>query len=132
MEIGVPARNMVRSLPSIGRPAALAAAFLASSFSVAQAPSQCAAFPEVSWWGNLTHEDVIRYVNQKHEGEWTPYLEKWENQLDTVQRVYDRKSAVVIKAKGITLEGKALRAYIEKIRIRVEVNRCLAKQAGPG
>ncbi len=103
---------------------------LALSLHTAQAATKCDPFPEVSWWGNLTHDKVIRYVEKKHDGDWAPYIKKWEAQVETMQGVYKRKSAVIIKAKGIRLEGDVLLVYMAKVKMRVAINHCLADE-GP-
>ncbi len=92
------------------------------------ASAKCSAFPEVSWWGNLSHERVVSYVNSKHGGDWYGYIDKWERQLDKLSRVYKNGSSAVIRSRGVKLNGPALAAYIGKVKRRISVNRCLAQQ----
>ncbi|MDP6604537.1 MAG: hypothetical protein QGG17_10120 [Rhodospirillales bacterium] len=32
------------------------------------AEGACDPFPEVDWWGDLSHESVVEYVDRKHRG----------------------------------------------------------------
>lgn len=91
-----------------------------------ESKAACANFPDVSWWGNISHERISRYVQRKHDGDWIPYIAKWERQLAKVKDVYDRDSRIVIRKRGITLQGDALGDYITKIVERIDVTRCLA------
>ncbi len=92
------------------------------------ASAECSAFPKVSWWGKLSHEKVIRYVNSKHYGDWYEYINKWERQLNKLSGVYKNGSSVAIRSRGVKLNGTALAAYIGKVKQRIDVNRCLARR----
>jgi hypothetical protein len=107
--------------------AAALAAILAAS--AAHAQGTCQKFPQVTWWGKLSHDRVARYVARKHDGDWLPYIVKWERQMAKVENVYRRNSRLVIRKRGIVIEGEALGGYLQKIRKRVAINRCLAHQA---
>lgn len=45
------------------------------------AKAECAAFPKVPWWSNLSHQSVVRYVDERYSGDWATYTAKWERQL---------------------------------------------------
>jgi len=109
------------------RSGALAIAVFFGATGAAQA--ECMAFPKISWWGNLTHDKVVRYVERKHDGNWAPYVKKWERQLAKIKGIHGRNSGIIIPKKGYRLSGKPLGRYIEKLETRVAVNRCLAMQA---
>ena len=48
-----------------------AAAAVAAAIAVpVSAAETCEPFPDVAWWGKLTHQKVIRYVDRKHKGDW--------------------------------------------------------------
>jgi len=96
------------------------------SMAQSAAKNGCANFPEVAWWGNMTHDRVVRYVSRRHKGDWKKYVKKWEKQLSTMEAIHGRGSTAVIKKRGITLKGPALAEYIEKIEERVAITRCLA------
>ena len=115
-------------LPSFLAVGALAAAALFSG--PAPAESRCAPFPEVSWWGNISHQRVARYVDRRHNGDWNSYVRKWEGLLSSMRDLRARNGSAVIKRNGVTLKGASLDAYIEKIEERVQVTRCLAAANG--
>jgi TPR repeat protein len=96
-----------------------------------QAEAKCAAFPNVSWWGKLTHGGVKIYVSQKHGGEWAGYLEKWSRQLANVKTIYGQGNGIKIPSTGVTLKGLQLSDYIDKLSQRVNVNECLSKEKSP-
>lgn len=93
------------------------------------AKADCQAFPDVPWWNNLTHDRVTSYVNRKHDGEWADYVDKWENQLEKLEGIASRGNAVVVGKDKQRLEDEGLLDYIELVKERVEVNRCLAEAA---
>lgn len=96
------------------------------------AGAACPPFPDVPWWQNLSHKKVIRYVERKYDGKWVPYVAKWDKQLEKVEDIHKRGSSVVIKSKGVRLEGKKLGDYVEKLKQRVSVIRCLAAETKAG
>jgi hypothetical protein len=96
-----------------------------------QAEAECPAFPQVSWWGTLTHEGVRGYVNQKHGGDWAGYLDKWSRQLATVRTIYGQGKGIKIPSTGVTIKGMQLSDYIGKLAQRVDINLCLSKETGP-
>lgn len=89
----------------------------------------CDPFPRVSWWGELTHETVIRYVNSKNDGDWDAYIAKWESQREKLMAVLDSGDTVSDKSKEINLQGEGLRDHIAKVSQRILVTRCLAEKA---
>ena len=104
----------------------------------------CPEVPEVSWWGDLTHADIINEVSRKHMRKWSAYLAKWERHLNRIQQmrrerkgIKMRKSAVdltkgeirekgAIEEKTVTLGGRDLDRYIVKVKQRITVHHCLA------
>jgi len=100
---------------------ALLMAFLAFS---GAARAECGDFPKVSWWGNITHGKIARYVESKHGGEWADYVRKWEKQHSKLKQIHGRGSIAVVK--GNRLKEDKLASYIGKVGERIEVIRCLA------
>jgi len=96
------------------------------------AQAQCAAFPKVAWWGAMSHDRVVRYVNRKHKGDWNRYIAKWEKQLKIMTDIYDRDSTAVIRKRGVSLRGESLGDYISQIVDRISVTRCLAGRTRGG
>jgi len=106
------------------------AGLIGISSAASAASTECATYPKVAWWGKLSHESVQRYVERKHKGDWASYLKKWERQLKLVEDVHNRDSAIVIRKKGLRLKGEELAAYVQQVKERVEVTRCLAEVQG--
>ena len=92
--------------------------------------ADCVDFPQVAWWNDLTHGKVIAYVNQNHSGDWSGYIDKWARQLTKVQALKGLGKGIIIPSTGAKLEGIALDDYVSKLKQRVEINTCLALQAG--
>ena len=104
--------------------ACLAAAFLFSG----AAKAECPPFPTVAWWGELSHDKAVRYVAKKYDGDWSPYVKKWQRQLSKVEMIRDRGGSIVFKKQRIKLKDGALGAYVGKLEQRLSVIRCLAEE----
>ena len=89
--------------------------------------AECHNFLTVSWWGKGSHDSVKSYVARKYEGDWSPYVKKWERQLNRTTKIRDRGKTAVIKSRKLRLSGDSLSIYVEQIRKRVAVTRCLAQ-----
>ncbi|MDP6604538.1 MAG: hypothetical protein QGG17_10125 [Rhodospirillales bacterium] len=90
----------------------------------------CEEFPDVDWWVKHDHQWVIDYVNRRHRGNWTPYIEKWAGQLEAMEKIYERGGAAVIKSRGLSLQEDELAAYVENLRKRLDITQCLARANG--
>ncbi|OHC76484.1 MAG: hypothetical protein A3G18_12955 [Rhodospirillales bacterium RIFCSPLOWO2_12_FULL_58_28] len=90
--------------------------------------TSCGAIPKVSWWGTLTHKNMVEYVNQRHAGDWAPYIAKWEQQLVLMKDILSRDGTAKTK-DGALLQGKELEAHIADLKTRVDVAVCLAGEA---
>lgn len=88
----------------------------------------CGTIPKVSWWGTLTHQSMVEYVNQKHGGNWAPYIAKWEQQLVLMKDILSRDGIAKTK-DGARLQGKELEAHVADLKKRVDVAVCLAGEA---
>lgn len=89
--------------------------------------AECPDFPTVPWWGEVSHDSVKSYVARKYDGDWSPYVKKWERQLSRMTKIRDGGKTAVIKSRKIRLSGDQLSIYVEQIRQRVDVIRCLAQ-----
>ena len=97
----------------------------------AAAFAECPGIPtDVPWWKNTSHDAIKEYVDSKYTGDWGKYVKKWEGQLDKLQQIFDRGSAVVVTKDKIKLEGDLLQNYIDKVGLRVEAIRCYAELDG--
>ena len=88
--------------------------------------AECASYPEVSWWGNMSHNKAIRYVDNKHDGNWAPYMAKWQRQLASLEKIQAKGGSILFKKKELRLTGEDLDDYVLKVKERVEINTCLA------
>lgn len=86
----------------------------------------CGDIPKVPWWGNVSHDSITAYVNNKNDGDWDGYISKWERQLSKLRDIQSRGAAVITPILGTRMYGPALSKYISKFERRLEVNRCLA------
>lgn len=110
----------------------MAAAFLIGGAAQAEnhlaAQAECPSFPTVALWGNISHGKAIRYVAKKHDGDWAPYVKKWQRQLAKVMTIRDRGGSIVFKKKGIKLKGDDLNDYAGQLGERLAVILCLAEE----
>ena len=83
--------------------------------------AECPNFPAVPWWGKVSHDSVKSYVARKYDGDWLPYVKKWERQLSRMTDIRDRGKTAVIKSRKLRLSGDQLSIYVEQIRQRVDV-----------
>jgi hypothetical protein len=104
------------------------AVFVLSIFfnSVAGASDSCPTFPKVIWW-ETSHQKIISYVSRKHNGDWAPYLKKWDYQLNKMKNLQEKGGTAVFKSKGLRLQGEMLQQYVEAIKERLSVTKCLAQ-----
>ncbi|MBT3361628.1 MAG: hypothetical protein HN403_18545 [Rhodospirillales bacterium] len=92
----------------------------------------CPDYPVHRLWQGLSHQSVQKYVANKHQGDWTPYVEKWQRQLEKIVDIQSRRGAIVIRKRGIKLKGEGLRRYVDATKARIAVTKCLAAaQAEP-
>ena len=111
-------------------------AVIAEAHDPSQKPSQerppvstdsCGELPSVPWWGNATHESIIRYVYNKNNGDWDSYIAKWERQLEKLGSIHAKGGAVIAPKLGTRLTEESLGKYVDQVEARIKVTRCLAK-----
>ena len=90
----------------------------------------CPAFPKVDFWGQLTHENVRRYVGKTHAGDWVAYLNQLQRQYETLANIQDRGKGAIIKRHGrkVRLSGENLARYITISSRRLSIVACLAER----
>ncbi|NQV47974.1 MAG: hypothetical protein HQ504_09345 [Rhodospirillaceae bacterium] len=88
----------------------------------------CENFPQSAHWNKLTHESITSYVQRKHDGDWVPYIAKWEKQLQSMKDIHKRGGSAIFKSKGVSLSGEELLGYIAELEKRVAITRCLSEQ----
>ena len=87
--------------------------------------SGCPRLPAVEWWTVNDHVSVVHYIQDKHDGDWQPYIRKWTRQYDKMRDIHDRGSTAVTR-DGHRLSSQKLATHIIKIENRLAVIRCLA------
>jgi hypothetical protein len=97
-------------------------------FSSSAKASSCPQIPAVSWWGDTSAEKLTAYVDRKHDGDWTPYIKKWELYADRMRQAMFSGEAVKIKFRNVVLDEGDLAVYIRQVGERVEATRCIADE----
>jgi hypothetical protein len=97
-------------------------------FSSQAKASTCPEIPVVSWWNNTTPEKITAYVDTNHDGDWAPYLDRWEQYEEQMRDVMLRGKSALIKSKGVLIKGNELASYIHQINSRIEATRCIADE----
>ncbi len=105
------------------------AAFPAEVRSRTARSKQCRPFPKVAWWKFKSHESVTGYVFRKYRGNWRAYIDSWSRRLSKLRDIQGRGSSAVTNTDEL-LKGPRLAAYIDKMRTRISVTRCLAEKMG--
>ena len=76
----------------------------------------------------MTNQQVERYVETKHDGDWQPFLDRLAQQLEKIQsiQVTGKSAQIRFKNKFIQLSGGQLDAFITASAQRYEVVHCLS------
>lgn len=90
--------------------------------------SRCAPLPNVKWWRVKTHQQVVRFVNREHKGDWLPYVNNWRARIEKLKDISDRGSGIKT-GSGTILQGETLTAYIRDTADRIAIIQCLAREA---
>ena len=103
----------------------------AFSTAVLAAPSaDCPRLPTVSWSANDTHESIIREVMDRHYGDWSSYIAKWEQRLDRMKDTHERGKKTSIKIGSAHILVKDMPAYMIKLEKRIAIFQCLKEKNG--
>ncbi len=122
---GIPASGFKHTLSYCACTLVFIVSFTASMAISADSWATCGDIPQVEWWGNTSHPKIISYVKEKHQGDWSAYIGKWQKYLNKMQVGHAKgKSAIIPKSK-MRIKGQALSSYIQKISARIEVMLCL-------
>lgn len=100
------------------------------SLPTASSAADCPAFPKLSFWGDLSHESVQRYVDGKFDGDWEAYVERLQYIRKGLKNIYGRGKGALIKMKGrkVVFKGDKLRIYLRLSNTRINIVRCLADE----
>lgn len=102
---------------------------LSLTFIASAADAACPRVPDNSVWGQVGAGAIARYVEQAHKGDWTPYVQKWESRLTQIEDIQKRGAMLVFHDTNQWLRGETLANYVDDVRLRVAVTRCLARAA---
>ena len=89
----------------------------------------CPRVPEVYWWGDLNHDSMIQLVNDRYNGVWWPYKDRWEGKLDRLMRNFNAGDPATVNELGFALDGAELGPYISQLVQMVSIVHCLANDA---
>ncbi|NQV85311.1 MAG: hypothetical protein HQ494_15975 [Rhodospirillales bacterium] len=94
------------------------------------AQSKCPEFPEVDFWGTLTHDMARQRVAQNFSGNWSDNIEQLKRQHATLSRINGRGKAARVSRAGrkVVLKGASLTQYLSFSQQRIEVTECLASE----
>lgn len=87
----------------------------------------CKPLPDVAWWQS-THDEVIKFVDGRHKGDWDGYIAKWAKYGKRMKNLHRRGGSATIKSHKLKLQGASLKKYVRAIDNRVSVLNCLAVQ----
>jgi len=120
----------MRPLCCLCRRLILLVAVIFTPFAAWSSPADCPPLPTVSWSANDTHESIIREVLDKHFGDWSSYIAKWEQRLDRMKDTHERGKKTAIKMGSANILVKDMPAYIIKLEQRIAIFQCLKEENG--
>jgi len=98
--------------------------------------AECPAFPNVPWWQGISHASVARQVESRYGGDWSVVIGAWRKQLSKLEEIRSKGATAVVKARTgrgetakvrrIKLRDATLDGYIDNVRDRIGILRCLA------
>ncbi len=94
-----------------------------------RAMADCASFPKIALWSELTHDFVLQYVDDKYDGDWGAYLVKLERYESKLKGIHDKglRAGVTWRDKKVHLKGAKLADFLKLFGQRLAVTRCLAE-----
>ncbi len=108
----------------------LLVAFIFTPFAAWPSPADCPPLPTVSWSANDTHESIILEVMDKHYGDWSSYIAKWEQRLDRMKDTHERGKKTSIRIGSARILVKDMPAYIIRLEKRISIFHCLKEENG--
>lgn len=89
----------------------------------------CPSLPRVAWW-NTSHRKIVKFIDERYNGAWDSYIERWANYQRKMQRILEEDGIAVVRSKGLQLKGPVLAAHISDIERRIRVTECLKAKFG--
>ncbi len=99
-------------------------------FTASAAFADCNPFPRSNFIGSFSHDQVIKYVDRAHGGDWTPYLSALDNNLARLNKLRTQGQGAVVKVRGedVQLSASDLSKFVFTSRQFFSVAQCLAEQ----
>jgi hypothetical protein len=89
----------------------------------------CPKIPEVEWWGDITHESMVAYVEKRLSGNWRPYIAKLDEEMNNMIRSFSEGEEVQLNNLGFVLGNEELGLYISQLAQLLAIGHCLANDA---
>jgi len=89
----------------------------------------CPSLPRVAWW-NTSHRKIVKFIDERYNGAWDSYIERWINYQRKMQRILEDDGIAVVRSRGLQLKGPVLAAHISDIERRIRVTECLKTKFG--
>ena len=89
--------------------------------------ASCPDLPKVAWW-KTNHDKIVKYVDQRYDGKWEPYLNKWRHYKNKMQAIHAKDGTAIVKSRGIRLKGDNLKKHIGDVEKRILVTQCLQRK----
>lgn len=102
---------------------------LTLSFAVSgKAMAECAPYPKIAIWNELTHEFARRLVNQKYDGDWDAYLVNLERYERKLKGIHSKglPARITWREKKLRVKGARLLSFLKLVNKRISITRCLA------
>ncbi len=90
--------------------------------------NRCDPLPDVKWWRVKTHQQIINFVDENHNGDWQPYLNNWRSRITKLQDIAERGSGIKTST-GEILQGESLAGYIRDTADRINIILCLSRES---
>ena len=91
--------------------------------------ASCPDLPKVTWW-KTNHEKIVKYVDQRYNGDWESYLTKWRNYRNKMKTIFEKDGTAIVKSRGLRLKGAKLKKHIGDVEKRILVTQCLKQKHG--
>ncbi len=92
------------------------------------AHAACPAFPDVPWW-NSDQGAAKKIVNRNYNGDWAPYIAKWEAYRKRMNAIHAKGGTAVVKSRSLRLKGETLANHLVQIDGRIKTIQCLAEES---
>ncbi|MBT7266437.1 MAG: hypothetical protein HN884_06160 [Rhodospirillaceae bacterium] len=89
----------------------------------------CKPIPEVSWWGDLNHDNIKFLVKRNYKGNWQRYIKFWEEEMQALMASFGLGQEAVVNKLGFSLSNEELGLYVSKVSGMIAVLHCLADDA---